>query len=83
MIFGDFGVFGHDGEVDSVTQKLADGVKNHMILGRRDIDMVVTTGDNFYDSGVSSSTDPKVSKLLSDTFLIDHFGIPWYPVLGT
>lgn len=82
LVFGDFGVFGNDGTIDPVTKKLGDAIKNHIILGRNDYDMLITTGDNFYENGLVDASDPKIVKLLNETFEIEHFNIPWFPVLG-
>eukprot|EP01041_Mallomonas_annulata_P004372 gene4372-8705_t len=45
---------------------------------------IVTLGDNFYDNGVSSPSDPLWQTLWTDVYLTDHpsLRVPWYPVFG-
>lgn len=46
-------------------------------------DFVVSLGDNFYTSGVASTTDTYWKSLYTDIYLIyDSLKIPWYTVLG-
>jgi acid phosphatase len=45
---------------------------------------VVTLGDNFYNNGVSSSSDAFWSYLWKDVYITPYtdLAIPWYPVFG-
>jgi hypothetical protein len=44
---------------------------------------LVALGDNFYNNGVYSATDPAWKYLWQDVYLqFDDLNIPWYPVLG-
>lgn len=45
---------------------------------------LITVGDNFYDDGVSSTTDSLWSSLWSNVYLdpYPYLKVPWYPVLG-
>lgn len=55
-------------------------------MGRKSAAMgcqfVITVGDNFYDSGVKSVTDPKWQTNFERAFSAPSLQCPWYPVLG-
>jgi acid phosphatase len=48
-------------------------------------DFILALGDNFYENGVNSTTDPQWEKTWRANW-VDPFpqmaGVPWYPVLG-
>jgi 3',5'-cyclic AMP phosphodiesterase CpdA len=43
---------------------------------------VISTGDNFYSSGVTSVTDPKWQRSFEDIYTAPALQTPWYAVLG-
>jgi 3',5'-cyclic AMP phosphodiesterase CpdA len=45
-------------------------------------DFIVSTGDNFYDNGVSSPQDPLWEEVFERVYFQDSLQIPWYCVLG-
>jgi acid phosphatase len=55
-------------------------------MGRRAEEMatrfVVTTGDNFYEDGVMSATDPLWRTSFEDVYTAPSLHRPWYGVLG-
>jgi tartrate-resistant acid phosphatase type 5 len=46
------------------------------------VDFIVTTGDNFYPSGVSSTRDSLWKTAFEDVYAASSLKVPWYPVLG-
>ncbi|EIE18858.1 Metallo-dependent phosphatase, partial [Coccomyxa subellipsoidea C-169] len=45
-------------------------------------DFVVSVGDNFYPSGLSSPSDEAFSKSFSDAYSAKSLQVPWYTILG-
>lgn len=43
---------------------------------------VVTTGDNFYETGIKSVVDPLVKLSFEDVYSANSLQIPWYATLG-
>src|SRR5690606_4499303 len=43
---------------------------------------VISTGDNFYTSGVTSVTDPKWARSFEEIYTAPNLQRPWYAVLG-
>lgn len=43
---------------------------------------IITTGDNFYPSGVKNVSDPHWKSSFEDVYLKDSLPMKWYPVLG-
>jgi len=43
---------------------------------------VITTGDNFYQSGVSSVDAPAWRKSFEDVYVQPELQVPWYPTVG-
>jgi tartrate-resistant acid phosphatase type 5 len=43
---------------------------------------IITTGDNFYPAGVSSTSDPHWQRSYEDIYNKEGHQLPWYPVLG-
>ncbi len=70
---GDFAVIGDWGRAGTEDQKEIATVLNEM-----DLDFVISTGDNFYPSGLTSVTDPQVHDLVR----IYNSKVPWYLCLG-
>lgn len=46
------------------------------------LSFVLTTGDNFYDYGVTGMNDPHWRKSFDDIYAPTLLGVPWHPVLG-
>ena len=47
------------------------------------IDFIISTGDNFYPSGVSSTDDPLWSRTFEEVYDLPHLKtLPWYVTLG-
>lgn len=47
------------------------------------IDLIISTGDNFYQDGVASENDPLWGKNYETVYWLPHLkAIPWYVVLG-
>lgn len=46
------------------------------------IDFVISTGDNFYDNGLSGTEDPNFEESFSRIYTAKSLQIPWYSVLG-
>ncbi|KAI4329973.1 hypothetical protein MLD38_028292 [Melastoma candidum] len=47
-----------------------------------DIDFVVSTGDNFYDDGLTGEHDPNFEESFSKIYTAKSLQKPWYTVLG-
>ncbi|KAK9918475.1 hypothetical protein WJX75_004346 [Coccomyxa subellipsoidea] len=47
-----------------------------------DPDFIVSVGDNFYPSGLSSPSDEAFSKSFSDAYSAKSLQVPWYAILG-
>lgn len=45
-------------------------------------DFIITTGDNFYPSGVTSERDTLWKHAFEDVYTAPSLQVPWYPVLG-
>lgn len=43
---------------------------------------VMSVGDNFYDDGVASATDPQWRTSFEDVYTADSLQVPWYVALG-
>jgi len=43
---------------------------------------IISTGDNFYPSGVSSASDPQWKQSFEDVYRAPASDIPWYVILG-
>lgn len=46
------------------------------------VDFIITTGDNFYPSGVTSERDPLWTSVFEKVYGAPSLQVPWYPVLG-
>jgi acid phosphatase len=75
LIVGDWGRNGtnHQREVAAEMGKTADR------LGSR---CVISVGDNFYENGVQSSTDPQWRSSFEDIYTARSLQVPWYVALG-
>lgn len=53
------------------------------VIGEKlDIDFVISTGDNFYDCGLTGEDDPAFFKSFTDIYTAPSLQKPWYNVLG-
>ena len=43
-----------------------------------DIDFVISTGDNFYENGLTSVDDPSFEESFSRIYIAKSLQIPWY-----
>lgn len=43
-----------------------------------DIDMVISTGDNFYENGLNCTSDEKFVHSFSDIYTADSLNKQWY-----
>ncbi len=75
MILGDWGRKGEDIQKDVAKQLGIDARDDSSRF-------VISTGDNFYDSGVESLTDEHWQKSFEDVYTADALQIPWYVILG-
>ncbi|UPR02957.1 metallophosphatase [Chloropicon primus] len=75
MVVGDFGREGKDHQSDVALQMALVGeiFKPHFI---------VSTGDNFYPSGLKVENDPQVMRTFSSVYAYPSLKVPWYAVLG-
>lgn len=49
---------------------------------RTPVRFIVSTGDNFYEYGVTSSTDPRWQRSFEDVYTAKSLMVPWYVALG-
>ena len=49
---------------------------------RIDARFIISTGDNFYEEGVSRFDDPLWKTVFEDIYTAPSLQVPWYPVLG-
>jgi tartrate-resistant acid phosphatase type 5 len=75
LVLGDWGRGGDKGQkqVAAAMAAWADA---------RPLRFVVTTGDNFYENGVSSVTDPKWKASFEDVYAARSLQVPWVVSLG-
>ncbi|GAV59393.1 Metallophos domain-containing protein [Cephalotus follicularis] len=53
------------------------------VIGKKlDIDFIISTGDNFYDDGLTGVDDPAFHESFADIYTADSLQKPWYAVLG-
>jgi tartrate-resistant acid phosphatase type 5 len=75
LVVGDWGRDGASHQRDVATQ-----------MGRAaaqiDARFVVSVGDNFYDNGVQSTTDPQWRTSFEDVYVAQSLQKPWYVTLG-
>lgn len=74
LVVGDWGTGSHDQRKVAVQMG-----KTAEAIGAR---FVISTGDNFYPSGVESVEDPQWKTSFEDIYAAPALSIPWYAVLG-
>ncbi|WOG83611.1 hypothetical protein DCAR_0102788 [Daucus carota subsp. sativus] len=52
------------------------------IAEKLDIDFIISTGDNFYDDGLTDENDPAFEESFSNIYTARSLQKPWYTVLG-
>lgn len=75
LAFGDWGRMGSPEQVNNASA-MAEYASNHPL------DFIVSTGDNFYDNGVSSIHDEHWVASFEDVYNQPSLQVPWYVVLG-
>jgi len=53
-----------------------------LVGAQTDIQFVLALGDNFYENGVSSDTDPQWKTTYSQVYTAQSLNVPWYAILG-
>ncbi|KAJ3252926.1 Tartrate-resistant acid phosphatase type 5 [Boothiomyces macroporosus] len=76
MALGDWGADYHINELKAV------GKQMDRYGTQRNAQFVIALGDNFYNSGVTSVTDPKWQNVWLDSFTGLTGQLPWYCILG-
>jgi tartrate-resistant acid phosphatase type 5 len=77
LMLGDFGSEEH------IPQELENAAAMDKFVQMHNSSFVLTTGDNFYENGTASVTDPLWKKLFVDVYSEGRLGmIPFWPVLG-
>jgi len=74
LIIGDWGAGG------SIQRNVAKGMES--IFKTDNIQFIISTGDNFYPSGVTSTTDNQWKTKFHSVYKGDLQTLDWYPVLG-
>jgi len=75
LVLGDWGRNGHFAQ-RSVAQWMDIAARQF------DVDMIVSTGDNFYDNGIASVDDPYWQTAFENVYHGPHLFSNWYVVLG-
>jgi len=75
IALGDWGRRGHDHQRD-VARRMGDRAAS------ASSSFTVTTGDNFYDNGVASTTDSHWRESFEQVYTAPALQRPWYPALG-
>lgn len=75
IVIGDWGRNGFFGQRDVAR---AMGV----VAEDNAVDFIVSTGDNFYNSGVSSVRDGQWWRSFEGIYVAPALHVPWYPILG-
>ncbi len=75
FVLGDWGRRGGDFQIP-VANEMAS------VAAERQPSFVLTTGDNFYNFGVSSAKDSHWRESYEDIYSPVALGMPWYPILG-
>lgn len=75
LVVGDWGRNGEDNQTD--VARMMGRVARQM-----DIDVVVSTGDNFYPSGVASTRDPLWMSSFENIYTSHALHVPWLVALG-
>jgi tartrate-resistant acid phosphatase type 5 len=75
LIFGDWGRDGQFHQTDVATQI-------GLAAAPRKCRFIISVGDNFYESGVRTATDPQWKSSFEDIYTAPSLAVPWYVILG-
>jgi tartrate-resistant acid phosphatase type 5 len=75
LIFGDWGRGGDFHQRDVANQMGLAATKRHCRF-------LVSVGDNFYEKGVQTVTDPQWKSSFEAVYTAPSLGVPWYVILG-
>jgi len=75
IVMGDWGKYGGEAQ-----RPVADAINE--TSNKFHAQFIITTGDNFYPSGVSSTTDPHWKLSFEDVYNKEGHQVTWFPVLG-
>lgn len=75
IVIGDWGVGG-----STAQQAVAEQMDT--VARRNNVQFIITTGDNFYPTGVLSADDPQWQRSFEKVYDQQGHMIPWYPTLG-
>jgi hypothetical protein len=64
------------------TKQRAVAAQMGAVGAQNNIQFVLALGDNFYEDGVSSDTDPQWQTTYSQVYTADSLNVPWYAILG-
>ncbi len=76
LVVGDWG----DGQSPTTAAAVANAMG--VIGAQNAISFVISTGDNFYESGVESTSDKKWRTNFEEVYNAPSLQVPWYAVLG-
>ena len=75
LVFGDWGRGGDFHQRDIADQMGLTAAKRHCRF-------IVSVGDNFYEKGVQTATDPHWKSSFEAVYTAPSLGVPWYVTLG-
>ena len=75
VVMGDWGKYGGESQ-----KPVADAINQYSKIFNAQF--IITTGDNFYPSGVSSISDPHWQSSYENVYNKEGHQVTWYPVLG-
>ena len=75
LVIGDWGRFGEFHQKDVADQMAIEAKKNNSSF-------ILSMGDNFYNDGVISTTDPQWFYSFENIYTAYHLHVPWYTVFG-
>ncbi len=75
FVIGDWGRQGDYGQQETADSMAKQALDSHP-------EFIISTGDNFYEYGVSSILDPLWRLSYEEVYHHESLQIPWYPVLG-
>lgn len=78
-----FLILGDWGNLEVLNQSRQNAIAMNKVAKEHSAQLVMTVGDNFYDNGTSSTTDPLWKSAWTDVYGFDYLGkLPWWAVLG-
>lgn len=75
LVFGDWGRHGETDQVDVATQM---GITANTLQPQ----FIISVGDNFYEDGVASTSDPQWQTSFEDVYHAPALQVPWHVALG-